>query len=199
MRRFLLLLTLFALPALTACSPPRDRLAGDTPPDTVPAVDLQRYAGLWFEVARADHGFERGCHGVTAFYTPQPDGTVDVINRCWKDGLDGALDIAEGRARYPDPADTAKLEVSFFGPFYGDYWVIDLAEDYSWAVVSGPEGRYLWILARNPQPGQAFIADRLAGLEARGFDTEGLIFPDQWPGIDAMPRTGLPGTGAATG
>lgn len=195
MRRFLLLLALFAL---SACSPPRDRLDGDTPPDTVPAVDLLRYAGLWFEIARADHGFERDCHGVTAFYTPQPDGTVDVINRCWKGGLDGELDIAEGRARYPDPADTAKLEVSFFGPFYGDYWVIDLAEDYSWAVVSGPEGRYLWILAREPQPGEAFIEARLAELEERGFDTEGLIYPDQWTSIGDMPRTGLPDQPSST-
>jgi len=193
MRRFLLPpLAVLPLILLAACAPPRDRLAGDTPPETVPAVDLERYDGLWFEIARADHGFERDCQGVTAFYTPQPDGTMAVINRCWKGALDGELDIAEGRARYPDPADTAKLEVSFFGPFYGDYWVIDLAEDYSWAVVSGPEGRYLWILAREPQPGEAFIEERLADLRARGFDTDGLIFPDQWPGIDTMPRAGLP-------
>jgi apolipoprotein D and lipocalin family protein len=199
MRRVLLLpLILLTVPVLAACSPPRDRLAGDTPPQTVETVDLQRYAGLWFEIARADHAFERDCHGVTAFYTPQPDGTVAVINRCWTNGLDGELDIAEGRARYPDPADTAKLEVSFFGPFYGDYWVIDLAEDYSWAVVSGPEGRYLWILARDPQPGDAFIEARLTDLRERGFDTEGLIFPEQWPGIDAMPRTGLPAQPSST-
>lgn len=191
-RVLLLTLTILAPALLAACSPPRDRLAGDEPPQTVPSVDIERYDGLWFEIARADHGFERGCQGVTAYYTPRPDGTVGVINRCWKNGLDGEMDIAEGRARYPDPADTAKLEVSFFGPFYGDYWVIDLAEDYSWAVVSGPEGRYLWILAREPQPGETFIEERLTDLRARGFDTDGLIFPDQWPDIGAMPRTGLP-------
>jgi apolipoprotein D and lipocalin family protein len=195
MRRYLLLPMILLL---AACSPPRDRLAGDEPPQTVEAVDLARYDGLWFEIVRADHGFERDCQGVTAFYTPQPDGTVEVINRCWKGSLEGELDIAEGRARYPDPADTAKLEVSFFGPFYGDYWVIDLAEDYSWAVVSEPQGRYLWILARDPQPGDAFIAARLSDLEARGFDTAGLIRPQQWPDLAAMPRAGLPDQPSST-
>ncbi len=192
MRRALILPLILPALALAACSPPRDRLAGDAPPQTVEAVDLQRYAGLWFEIARADHSFERGCQGVTAFYTPQPDGTVGVTNRCWKNTLDGELDIAEGRARYPDSADTAKLEVSFFGPFFGDYWVIDLAEDYSWAVISEAQGRYLWILAREPQPGDAFIEARLADLRDRGFDTQGLIFPQQWADIEAMPRDGLP-------
>jgi len=187
MRPALILSLILSLLALAACSPPRDRLAGDTPPQTVPAVDIQRYAGEWFEILRADHGFERNCDGVMAHYTPRDDGTVAVVNRCWKHGLNGSPDIAEGRARYPDPADTAKLEVSFFGPFFGDYWVIDLAEDYSWAVISEPEGRYLWVLSRDPQPGEAFIEARLADLEARGFDTEGLIRPAQWPDRDAAP------------
>jgi apolipoprotein D and lipocalin family protein len=183
-----LLIPLVAATALAGCmAPPRDRLAGDQPPTTVEAVDLDRYLGRWFEIARADHGFERGCDGVIAEYARRDDGMIRVLNSCWKAGLDGPVNIAEGRARIADPQSNAKLEVSFFGPFFGDYWIIDLAEDYSWVVVSEPEGRYLWILARDPQPGERFIETRLAALQARGFDTTALIYPEQWPSADAVP------------
>lgn len=181
-----------SLPLAACMSSPPDRLAGDQPPPTVENVDLDRYLGLWFEVARADHGFEEGCQGVTAYYEYRDDGDIRVINRCWKDSLDGELDVAEGRARLAEPGDTAKLEVSFFGPFFGDYWILELADDYSWAVISEPAGRYVWILSRDPQPGEAFIEERLSFLQSLGYDTEGLIYPDQWESIDAMPTEGLP-------
>ncbi len=192
-----LLICLFALIALglAGCAAPPDRLAGNEPPQTVARVDLDRYAGLWFEIVRADHSFERNCDGVTAYYERNEDDTIRVINRCWDSGLDGPVDIAEGRARVVNGTTNAQLEVSFFGPFFGDYWIIDLAEDYSWAVISEPEGRYLWILARDPQPGADFIETRLNALRARGFDTQGLIFPEQWESLAAMPREGLPGAG----
>ncbi|WP_291844914.1 lipocalin family protein [Maricaulis sp.] len=188
-RRFIpaLLIPILALAACT--SPPRDRLSGDQPPATVSRVDVERYLGRWFEIARADHGFERGCDGVIAEYSRRPDGLLRVINSCWKEGLEGPVNLAEGRARIVDTDSNAKLEVSFFGPFFGDYWIIDLAEDYSWAVVSEAQGRYLWILARDPRPSEAFIAQRLASLEARGFDTDGLIFPEQWPAASAAPTS----------
>ena len=186
------ILILVAGLALTGCTPPPARLAPGATLETVPQVDVDRYLGLWFEVVRADHSFERDCQGVTAFYERRPDGDIRVINRCWKDSLDGAFDLAEGRARIVNTDTNAQLEVSFFGPFYGDYWIIDLAEDYGWAVVSEPQGRYLWILSRDPAPGDAFIEERLADLRARGFDTEGLIRPEQWTSIDEMPREGLP-------
>ncbi|MAK64669.1 MAG: lipocalin [Maricaulis sp.] len=193
MRREISCLLLLPALALTACmESPRDQLAGDTPPQTVGTVDLDRYAGLWFEIFRADHSFERDCDGVTAFYERQGEDRVRVINRCWQGGLEGELDIANGRARLPDPSDTSRLEVSFFGPFYGDYWVIDLAEDYSWALVSEPAGRYLWMLSRTPRPDPALIEARLQSLRDRGFDTDGLIFPEQWESVAAMPREGLP-------
>lgn len=187
MRAPAILLALLILPLSACTSPPRDRLAGDTPPQTVAAVDLDRYLGRWFEIARADHGFERGCDGVIAEYARRPDGMIGVLNRCWKDGLAGPGDTAEGRARIADPDSNARLEVSFFGPFFGDYWIIDLAEDYSWAVISEAEGRYLWILAREPQPGADFVEARLTDLQARGFDTDGLIFPEQWPDPATVP------------
>lgn len=187
-------LVLAAALALTAsaCSSPRDRLAGDAPPPTADNVDLDRYLGTWFEIARADHSFEQGCQGVSAFYETREDGGIRVINRCWQDGLDGELDVAEGRARIGDAGDPARLEVSFFGPFFGDYWILDVAEDYSWAVVSEPKGRYLWILAREPQMDAATLEARLDFLQGLGFDTGGLIYPEQWASAEAAPRDGLP-------
>ncbi|MHA6287302.1 lipocalin family protein [Maricaulis sp. CAU 1757] len=179
---------LLPLLALIGCAP-QSRLADDAPAMApVPSVDLERYAGRWFEIFRADHGFESGCHGVMAEYERNADGIIAVTNTCFKGGLDGERDVAEGRARVVEGSNNAKLEVSFFGPFWGDYWVIDLADDYSWAIVSEPQGRYLWMLAREPQPGQAVIDARLADLEARGFDTDGLIFPEQWDSADAVPE-----------
>jgi len=186
----------FTLPVfLTACmSSPPDRLEGDEPPPVVASVDIERYLGTWFEIARADHGFEENCHGVSAYYERREDGMIRVINRCWEGGLDGSLDVAEGRARIADPETNAKLEVSFFGPFFGDYWIVELAEDYSWAVISEPKGRYLWILSRDPQMPPEILDARLAFLQGLGFDTEGLIYPDQWPSAAAAPRDGLPDT-----
>jgi apolipoprotein D and lipocalin family protein len=178
---------------LTACmSAPPDRLAGDEPPPVVASVDIERYLGTWFEIARAEHSFEENCHGVSAYYERRDDGMIRVINRCWQGGLDGELDVAEGRARIADPETNAKLEVSFFGPFFGDYWIVELAEDYSWAVISEPQGRYLWILAREPQMAPEVLDARLANLQALGFDTEGLIYPDQWESAATAPTAGLP-------
>ncbi|WP_394692515.1 lipocalin family protein [Hyphobacterium sp.] len=185
---------LLSLPLfLTACmSAPRDRLEGDAPPPVVASVDVDRYLGTWFEIARADHSFERNCHGVSAYYERREDGLIRVINRCWEGGLDGELDVANGRARIADPETNAKLEVSFFGPFFGDYWIIELADDYSWAVISEPQGRYLWILSRSPQMAPEVLQARLDYLHRLGFDTEGLIYPDQWESAAAAPTTGLP-------
>lgn len=183
-------LILAALPvfAASACVLPPDRLAGDAPPPVVERVDLERYAGRWFEIARYDVSFQEGCEGVTAQYRPLPDGMIEVINACRKDALDGELDTISGRARVVEGSNGAKLEVSFFGPFFfGDYWVIDLAEDYSWAVVSEPRGRFLWILSRTPQMDEAVLADRLTWLAGQGYDTEALRFTRQWESLEAAP------------
>lgn len=180
------------LPLAACMASPPDRLAGDQPPPVAEGVELDRYLGLWFEIARADHGFEENCQGVTAYYEYREDGDIRVINRCWDGALDGELDVAEGRARVASPVTNAKLEVSFFGPFYGDYWILDVADDYSWAVVSEAAGRYLWILSREPQPGDEFIEQRLQFLQELGYDTDGLIYPQQWESVAAMPTDGLP-------
>ncbi|MFW6413126.1 MAG: lipocalin family protein [Oceanicaulis sp.] len=190
MRPILLALPLLALPllALTACVLPPDRLAGDDPPPVVDRVDLERYAGRWFEIARYDVSFQEGCEGVTAQYRPLPDGEIEVINACRKGGLEGALDTVTGRARVVDGSNGAKLKVSFFGPFFfGDYWVIELAEDYSWAVVSEPRGRFLWILSRTPRMEEAVLADRLTWLSGQGFETDALRMTRQWDSLEAAP------------
>jgi len=105
------------------------------PPEPVRAVELNRYLGRWYELARYDMAFERGCEAVTADYSLRPDGLIKVVNSCHKGAEDGPLAVAVGRAkRVGDPLG-ARLKVSFFGPFYADYWVLDHAPDYAWAIV----------------------------------------------------------------
>ncbi len=117
------------------------------PLPTVRHVDLQRYSGLWYEIARYENRFEAGCVGATAEYTVE-DGYVQVINRCY--GADGKLSgQAEGKAYAEAGSENTKLRVTFFWPFYGDYWVIMLADDYRYSVVGDPQRKYLWILARD--------------------------------------------------
>lgn len=164
----------------SACQPPSGRDASAPPLATVERVEIDRYLGRWFEIARYDHGFERGCAGVTADYALREDGKIAVTNTCYQNGLDGRMRTANGRARIADATTNAQLEVSFFGPFWGNYWIIDLADDYSWAVVSEPQGRYLWILSRTPQMEEDTLQDRLGWLEAQGFDTAMLIRVEQW-------------------
>jgi len=142
-------------------------------PEPAKSVDLQRYLGRWFEIARYDQRFERGCAGVTADYSLREDGSIDVLNRCRKP--DGKVAEARGRAKIVDTASYAKLKVSFFGPFYGNYWILDHADDYSWSIVGEPSGRYLWILARSPTPSAAEVADLIVRVRTMGYDTSMLI------------------------
>lgn len=175
-----------ALAALAACAPQPERRTSDTPLTTVAEVNLERYLGRWYEIARYDSRFERGCDGVTADYAMREDGLISVINTCYREGLDGPAETADGRARVVPGSSNAKLEVSFFGPFWGDYWVIELDEaEYQWAVVSEPRGRYLWILSRTPQMNPDVLDARLARLNAIGFDTGALVWPEQRAGTGA--------------
>jgi apolipoprotein D and lipocalin family protein len=166
--------------AVAACEPPAVNRTATTPLATVERVDLDRYLGRWYEIARYDHSFERGCQGVTATYSKNPDGSIKVVNACRKDALDGPLDTAEGSAT-PQNAENSKLSVTFFWPFAGDYWVIGLADDYSWALVGEPSGRYLWILSRTPQISPELRADLIAKLQAKGYNTNALIWVQQPP------------------
>jgi apolipoprotein D and lipocalin family protein len=120
------------------------------PPSPAKTVELDRYLGRWYEAARYDMRFERGCEGVTADYSKRPDGLIRVLNTCRQGAVDGPVKTSEGRARIVDTATNAKLKVSFFGPFWGDYWVMDHADDYSWSIVGEGSGKFLWLLTRKP-------------------------------------------------
>jgi apolipoprotein D and lipocalin family protein len=137
---------------------------------------LERYLGTWYEIARLDHSFERGLSRVTAEYSLRDDGGVRVLNRGFSQ-RDGKWKQAEGRAYFVQDPATGFLKVSFFGPFYGTYAIFELDHaDYGYAVVSGPDHSYLWILAREPHMDEALKQDLVARAAARGFGTDGLIF-----------------------
>ncbi len=141
---------------------------------TVDHVNLQRYLGTWYEIAAFPQSFQKGCTGSTARYTLRSDGEIDVLNRCRKDRLDGEEKVAEGRARVVDRVTNAKLEVSFFRPFWGDYWIVDLGADYEYAVVGHPSRDYLWILSRTSRMDAAVYDGILKRLRAQGYETERL-------------------------
>ncbi|MCG6966363.1 MAG: lipocalin family protein [Chromatiaceae bacterium] len=140
---------------------------------------LQSYLGKWYEVARLDHSFERGLSHVTAEYELRDDGGVRVINRGYSAQSDSWKE-AEGKAYFVEGPDTGYLKVSFFGPFYGAYVVFELDhEHYQYALVSGPDRSYLWLLARNPRIDESTKTALLASAAAKGFDTRKLIFVEQ--------------------
>lgn len=144
------------------------------PLETVAHVDLQRYTGTWYEIASYPNRFQKGCVATRADYRLLEDGRIEVLNQCRQENLDGTLRSARGLARVADPVSNARLEVSFFRPFWGDYWVIDLDPDYQWAVIGHPGRDYLWILSRTPLIDEALYQRLLAGLPARGYDPQRL-------------------------
>lgn len=145
----------------------------------VPAVDVEQYMGTWYEIANFPMRFQEGCTGTTATYAVDGD-EVSVVNRCFIDSLDGKEEVATGRARVVDTETNAKLQVSFFGPFWGDYWIIDLADDYSYAVVGHPDRSYLWILSRTPQMDEQVYAGILERLvDESGYDLSALKVTEQ--------------------
>jgi apolipoprotein D and lipocalin family protein len=147
---------------------------------TVSFVDLERYAGKWYEVARFPTRFQRDCIGSTADYAIIGDGRLSVLNTCYMQ--DGKTRTIQGEARV-DGENTARLKVTFDNFFFklfswlikADYWIIDLAEDYSYAVVGSPNRKYLWILSREPQLPEDLYQSITERVEAQRFDTERLI------------------------
>jgi len=162
-----------ALLAGCAALGPKHPIGNTAVPEPAKPVELSKYLGRWYEVARYEQSFQKGCEGVSADYALREDGTISVRNACRKP--DGKVSVASGKAKVVDPATNAKLKVSFFGPFYGDYWVLDRADDYSWAIVGEPSGRYLWLLAREASPAPSRIAAQIARAKALGYDTSMLI------------------------
>ena len=142
---------------------------------TVAHVDVGRYLGTWYEIANFPQSFQAGCTATTATYTLRRDGDIDVVNRCRKGSVDGPEKVAQGRARVVDTSSNAKLEVSFFRPFWGDYWIIDLGESYEYAVVGHPSRDYLWILSREPTLNAGVYDAIVSRLMAQGYETGRLV------------------------
>jgi apolipoprotein D and lipocalin family protein len=160
--------------ALLGCAPTTTQRLGLAPPRTVAYVDLARYLGTWYDIASFPQRFQRGCTATTATYARRSDGQIDVLNRCRKGSLTGPEDSARGRARVVDGKSNAKLEVSFFRPFWGDYWILDLGADYEYAVVGDPSRDYLWILSRTPTLDAAVYDGIVERLRAQGYEVERL-------------------------
>ncbi len=155
----------------------------EQPVQTVASVDLKRYVGKWYEIAHFPMFFQRNCAGdTTAQYAAQDDGSITVNNSC-RD-KDGGLDTAEGHATVVPDSGNAKLEVSFFRPFKGDYWIIGLDADYQWAVVGSPSRKYLWILSRTPKMTAANRELALESARKQGYTFEKLKNTPQSPRTD---------------
>jgi apolipoprotein D and lipocalin family protein len=142
------------------------------PLPTVEKVDLKRYLGQWYEIARYEHFFEKGCSDVTATYSLKTNGDIKVINRCKKAG---EFSKAVGQAYAVDDTH-AKLKVSFFWPFYGNYWILDLDKSYSYAVIGEPSREYFWILSRTKNLNREVLDSIFKQMPQWGYETENLIW-----------------------
>ena len=171
-----MMLMVLVLPGCGAMYPPLE---------VVDFVDLERYAGKWYEIARYPTSFERDCVGVTAEYSLRDDGKVDVVNTCRKFTLEAPAEEIEGVARVVDPVTNAKLKVQFFWPFEGDYWIIELDENYQYAVVGSPDRRFLWILSRTPAMDADIYEGILETLPEREYDPDRLLLTPQASADDA--------------
>ena len=155
---------------LTACA---SIPAGVT---AIDGFDVQRYLGKWYEIARLDHRFERDLEEISATYSQREDGGINVINE-GRNTATGEWKKAEGRAYFVEQPHIARLKVSFFGPFYGGYNIIELdKQNYAYAMVAGPDRSYLWILSRTPQLPQETLNRLINKAKQLGFATEKLIF-----------------------
>ena len=165
-------------------APALDQADQAPPLEVVPSLELERYLGDWYEIASFPQFFQRGCVATQASYSLREDGRIRVLNRCRDGALDADWREAEGVAWVVDPDDSsARLVVSFFWPFKGDYWVIDLGEDYEFAVVGHPERTYLWILSRTPTLPADVYDEILERIRAQGYDLGPLVKTLQ-PGVD---------------
>ncbi len=150
-------------------------------PDNIEPVrnfDVNRYLGTWYEIARLDHSFERGLERVYAEYSLRDDGGIKVVNRGFSTKSDTWKE-AEGKAYFVADNNIGRLKVSFFGPFYGGYNIIELGEDYSYSLVCGPDKSYLWILSRTPEMEESIKTELIKKAKLLGFDTDELIFVKQ--------------------
>jgi apolipoprotein D and lipocalin family protein len=140
--------------------------------EVVPHVELNKYLGKWYEIAHLPAKFQEGCTDTTATYTLSEDGNISVLNECKRNGK---LKQAKGKAKVVDKNSGAKLKVTFFWPFYGDYWIINLGKDYDYAIVGTPNRKYLWILSRTPQMEDNLFSQLIESVKSKGFEVNKLI------------------------
>jgi apolipoprotein D and lipocalin family protein len=146
---------------------------------TVKHLDLPKYIGTWYEIARYNHSFEKGLVGVTATYSFRPDGKITVVNQGYKNTLDGKHSLAKGKAKLPDKNEPGKLKVSFFLFFYADYFVLELGKNYEWALIGSSSDKYLWILSRTPRLEPSVYENIIQMAKNRGYDTSKLLLVEQ--------------------
>lgn len=179
------LILLAALPLLLCFSinifAQQNKAAAEMQVKTVPRVDLKRYTGKWFEIARYPNKFQKKCVGnTTATYKQTSDGKIEILNQCVT--KDGTIDEAKGTAKIVDETSNAKLKVrfapgvlSFLSSVWGDYWIIDLDDNYQYAVVGDPKREYLWVLSRTPEMSDAVYQNILRRVEKMGFKPGELV------------------------
>lgn len=158
---------------ITGCS-----ISGQVP-TTIQQVDLQKYEGKWFEIAAFPTSFQKNCFCSTAEYTNTDKGYIKVLNACRKGEINGKISSIAGKAFPVANSGNTKLRVQFFWPLRADYWIVGLADDYSYAMVSGPSRKYLWILGRKPQMDEITYQSILAVLLNNGFDLSRLKRTEQ--------------------
>lgn len=172
--------------ALAAALLPVAACSKDFDNSTVDEFDLSRYLGVWYEVARYNHSFERGMDNTMAEYILQDDGKVFVLNTGWKNGK---FKVAEGKAKYKDPdGHPGALKVSFFLFFYSEYNVMMVDENYQISLVGSKSENYLWILSRTPVPDPDLLSMVLEEAARRGYDTSKLIWVDQSRNIETWEK-----------
>lgn len=174
--KVLLLLSVFLIGTVgISCQTNKNNKTMNT--TTVSNLDVNRFMGSWYEIARYEHSFEKGMTHVKANYSLLPDGTIRVLNSGMKNGKKKEI---EGKARKKKGSNSnSKLEVSFFLWFYSDYFVFELDDNYQYAVIGSRSDKYLWILSRTPQLPQSTINDLLIKIKKRGYDTSKLYFVPQ--------------------
>ncbi len=167
-------LFLLGVGALMAIAATNYAHADDSELQTVPKVDLKRYLGKWYEISKYPAWFEKDCdRDTTAEYSLKDNGDIEVVNSCTT--KEAKRKASKGTAKIVDQKSNAKLKVTFFWPFYGKYWIIDLDPDYQWVVVGEPSRKYLWILSRSPKLDQHVYDAIVSRLPAKGYDPSKLV------------------------
>ncbi|MDY0254775.1 MAG: lipocalin family protein [Tenuifilaceae bacterium] len=137
-------------------------------------MELKKFLGVWYEIARFPHSFERDLVGVTATYSLKKNGNIQVINQGYKNTLDGKLKRAKAFAKIPNPSEPGRLKVYFFWPFGADYLILDLGKEYQWALVGSSSPSYLWILSRTPQMDDGLYESIIEKAKSIGYNTSRL-------------------------